>query len=145
MNGHGSGLSRRKRSRHRDARRAASQSPDREEGEEKGNTARRLLKRRTARAAVNKIKLLEASLSDEDCEEENPRRSSGRLRSSRRPAVIQSSSESEGASAHGTQSRPFSEWEEPVCGHSDRCSSIRAFSKTPFSLFSLAGNKGMVG
>lgn len=105
MNGHSSRLSRRKRSRHRDA---VSQSSDREEEEEK--TARRSLKRRTARAAVNKIKLLEASLSD-DCEEENPRRSSGRLRSSRRTAVIQSSSESEGASAHGRQP-----W--PTVGHS---------------------------
>lgn len=102
MNGHGSRLSRRKRSRHRDARRAASQNSDREEEGE--STARRSLKRRTARAAVNKIKRLEASLSDEDCEEENPRRSSGRVRSSRRTAVIQSSSESEGASAHGMQS-----------------------------------------
>lgn len=101
MNGHSSRLSRRKRSRHRDARSAASQSSDREEEK----TARRSLKRRTARAAVSKIKLLEASLSD-DCEEENPRRSSGRLRSSRRTAVIQSSSESEGASAHGRQPRP---------------------------------------
>lgn len=99
MNGHSGRLSRRKRSRHRHARSAASRSSDREEEEK---TARRSLKRRTARAAVNKIKLLEASLSD-DCEEENPRRSSGRLRSSRRTAVIQSSSESEGASARGRQ------------------------------------------
>lgn len=104
LNGHGSRLSLRKRSRPRDARTAASQSCGRREEEENG--ARRSLKRRTARAAVNKIKLLEASLSDEDCDEENPRRSSGRLRSSRRTAVIQSSSESEGAPAGGTQSSP---------------------------------------
>lgn len=96
MNGQGGRLSRRTRSRHRDTRKPMSRSSDREEKEKC-----RLLKRRTARVAVNKIKLLEASLSDEDCEEDEPRR---RLRSSRRTAVIQSSSESEGASAQGRQS-----------------------------------------
>lgn len=61
-------------------------------------STRRQLKRRTARAAVNKMKLLEAS--DEDFEEEKqPMRSSSRLRhtarNSKRAAVIQSSSESD--------------------------------------------------
>lgn len=101
VNGHSSRLHYRRRSCQRDPQRAPSHSSDREEEEK--NTIRRSLKRRTARAAVNKIKLLEASLSEEDCEEDNPRRSSGRLRSSRRPPVIQSSSESEGPPAHGTQ------------------------------------------
>lgn len=105
VNGHSSRLPYRRRSRHRDPQRALSHSSDREEEEEE-NIMRRSLKRRTARAAVNKIKLLEASLSEEDCEEDNPRRSSGRLRSSRRPPVIQSSSESEGPPTHGTQPSP---------------------------------------
>lgn len=94
VNGHSSRLLHSRRNRnHRAPRRAPTQSCDREQE----NTARCSLKRRTAQAAVNKMKLLEASLSEEDCEEENPRRSS------RRPPVIQSSSESEGPSAHGTK------------------------------------------
>lgn len=101
VNGHSSRLPYRRRNRHRDPQRVPFHSFDREEEEE--NPMRSSLKRRTARAAVNKIKLLEASLSEEDCEEDNPRRSSGRLRSSRRPPVIQSSSESEGPPAHGTK------------------------------------------
>lgn len=100
VNGHSSRLAPKKRARHRDSGRATSQSPDTEEGKE--NPGRRFLKRRIAQVAVNKIKLLEASLSEEDYEEDSLRRSSGRLRSSRRTAVIQSSSESEGPSAHGT-------------------------------------------
>lgn len=116
VNGHSRRLAPKKRARHRDSGRATSQSPDREEGKE--NPGRRFLKRRIAQVAVNKIKLLEASLSEEeedDYEEDNPRRSSGRLRSSRRAAVIQSSSESEGPSAHGTLPRPSGRSQRPRC------------------------------
>lgn len=122
VNGHSSRLPYRSRSRHRDPQRAPSHSSDREEEEE--NIMRRSLKRRTARAAVNKIKLLEASLSEEDCEEENLRRSSGRLRSSRRLPVIQSSSESEGPPTHGTQPSPANQVFLKVCRKwvSARCS-----------------------
>lgn len=98
MNGHGSRSSRRNRHFQNDTDRATSQGSDREEE----IIARRSLKRKTARAAVNKIKLLEVS--DEDYEEEKPRRSSSRLRTSKRTAVIQSSSESdEEPSTHGRQ------------------------------------------
>lgn len=91
MNGHGSRSSRRERRRHRDS--------DREEEV----TVRRSLKRKTARAAVNKMKLLEVSDEDfeERDEEEKPRRSSSRLRhtvrAGKRTAVIQSSSDSDEA------------------------------------------------
>lgn len=91
VNGHSSRSSRSAR-RHQD-------DSDRASSPEQGGDGimRRLLKRKTARAAVNKIKLLEAS--DEDYEEEKPRRSSSRLRhtarGSKRTAVIQSSSESD--------------------------------------------------
>ncbi|KAM9359280.1 bromodomain and WD repeat-containing protein 3 [Symphorus nematophorus] len=99
VNGHSSRSSRRERRHHHDSDRATSQGSDREEEEE--ITVRRSLKRKTARAAVNKIKLLEASDEDyeEDEVEEKPRRSSSRLRhtvrASKRAAVIQSSSDSE--------------------------------------------------
>uniref|UniRef100_A0AAQ4S5Y9 Bromodomain and WD repeat domain containing 1 n=1 Tax=Gasterosteus aculeatus aculeatus TaxID=481459 RepID=A0AAQ4S5Y9_GASAC len=91
VNGHGSRSSRRERRRHRDS--------DREEEV----TLRRSLKRKTARAAVNKMKLLEVSDEDfeERDEEEKPRRSSSRLRhtvrAGKRTAVIQSSSDSDEA------------------------------------------------
>ncbi|XP_028274720.1 bromodomain and WD repeat-containing protein 3 [Parambassis ranga] len=100
MNGHSNRSSRMERHHHRD--RTTSQGSDREN--EVG--VRRSLKRKTARAAVNKIKLLEAS--DEDYEEQNedkkPIRSSSRLRQpparvSKRTAVIQSSSDSDGESS----------------------------------------------
>ncbi|XP_033487229.2 bromodomain and WD repeat-containing protein 3 isoform X1 [Epinephelus lanceolatus] len=99
VNGHSSRSSRRERRHQQDSDRATSPGSDREEEEE--ITGRRSLKRKTARAAVNKMKLLEAS--DEDYEEEEaeekPRRSSSRLRqpvrTSKRTAVIQSSSDSE--------------------------------------------------
>ncbi|XP_028428094.1 bromodomain and WD repeat-containing protein 3 isoform X2 [Perca flavescens] len=94
VNGHSSRSSRRERRHHQDSDRATSQGSDREEE----ITVRRSLKRKTARAAVTKMKLLEASDEDYD-EEEKPRRSSSRLRhtvrSSKRTAVIQSSSDSD--------------------------------------------------
>nr|XP_046246221.1 bromodomain and WD repeat-containing protein 3 isoform X2 [Scatophagus argus] len=101
VNGHGSRSSRRERRRHRDSDRATSQGSDREEDEE--ITVRRSLKRKTARAAVNRMKLLEAFSEDFEEEEEEkvekPRRSSSRLRhtvrASKRTAVIQSSSDSD--------------------------------------------------
>ncbi|KAA8593892.1 hypothetical protein FQN60_004726 [Etheostoma spectabile] len=97
VNGHSSRSSRRERRHHQDSDRATSQGSDREEE----ITVRRSLKRKTARAAVTKMKLLEASDEDyeEEEEEEKPRRSSSRLRhtarSSKRTAVIQSSSDSD--------------------------------------------------
>lgn len=99
MNGHSSRSSRRERRPRCDSDRATSQGSDREEV-----TVRGSLKRKTARAAVNKMKLLEAS--DEDYqEEEKPRRSSSRLRHtvrvSKRTAVLKSSSESDEESAAG--------------------------------------------
>ncbi|XP_051253294.1 bromodomain and WD repeat-containing protein 3 isoform X2 [Dicentrarchus labrax] len=99
VNGHSSRSSRRERRHRRNSDRATSQGSDREEEEEV--TVRRSLKRKTARAAVNKIKLLEASDEDyeEEEEEEKPRRSSSRLRhpvrASKRTAVIQSSSDTD--------------------------------------------------
>ncbi|XP_044057569.1 bromodomain and WD repeat-containing protein 3 isoform X2 [Siniperca chuatsi] len=108
VNGHGSRSSRRERRHHQDSDRATSQGSDREEE----ITVRRSLKRKTARAAVNKMKLLEASDEDfeeeEEEEEEKPRRSSSRLRHtvrvSKRTAVIQSSSDSdEESSAQASQ------------------------------------------
>lgn len=105
VNGHGSRSSHRERRRHQDSDRATSQGS---EGEEE-ITVRRSLKRKTARAAVNKIKLLEASDEDfEEEEEEKPRRSSSRLRhtvrASKRTAVILSSSDSdEKSSTRGRQ------------------------------------------
>uniref|UniRef100_A0A1A8I7N1 Bromodomain and WD repeat domain containing 1 n=1 Tax=Nothobranchius kuhntae TaxID=321403 RepID=A0A1A8I7N1_NOTKU len=78
--------------------------------QERKVTTHRYLKRKTARAAVNKMKLLEAS--DEDFEEEGkeqkkrPKRSSNRLhqlaRTSKWAAVIQSSSDEE-SSLSGSQ------------------------------------------
>uniref|UniRef100_UPI003AAF57AB bromodomain and WD repeat-containing protein 3 n=1 Tax=Centroberyx gerrardi TaxID=166262 RepID=UPI003AAF57AB len=99
VNGHSSRSSRREKRRHEESDKGTSQGS---EGEE-GFVGRRFLKRKTARAAVNKIKLLEAADEDyeeEEEEEEKPTRSSSRLRqsttrSSKRTAVIQSSSDSE--------------------------------------------------
>lgn len=101
MNGHGGRSSRRDR--------AASPGSDQADEEEEPS-GRRALKRKTARAAVNKIKFLEVSDEDyeeQEEEEEKPRRSSSRLRqtgrASKRTAVIQSSSDSEDEpSTHGT-------------------------------------------
>ncbi|XP_034556699.1 bromodomain and WD repeat-containing protein 3 isoform X2 [Notolabrus celidotus] len=100
VNGHNSKPSRGERRQHQAFDRALSQGSDGEE-EEENITVRRSLKRKTARAAVNKIKLLEAS--DEDYEEEEaeekPNRSSSRLHQTahagKRTAVIQSTSESD--------------------------------------------------
>lgn len=97
MNGHSSRSSHRRRHLH-DSDRTTSQGSDREEGVE----IRRFLKRKTARAAVKMMKLLEAS--DEDFEEEDkPTRSSSRLRHtarvSKRAALFQSSSDSDGESS----------------------------------------------
>uniref|UniRef100_A0A665U0E2 Bromodomain and WD repeat domain containing 1 n=1 Tax=Echeneis naucrates TaxID=173247 RepID=A0A665U0E2_ECHNA len=96
MNGHSSRSSQRERRHHQESDRATSQGSDREEEKV---TARRSLKRKTARAAVNKIKLLEVSDEDDE-EEEQTRRSSSRLRhtarASKRTAVIESSSDSDG-------------------------------------------------
>ncbi|MEQ2191132.1 hypothetical protein XENOCAPTIV_021626 [Xenoophorus captivus] len=96
MNGHsGRALRRERRCRH-DSDGDSSHDSDRKEEA----TFPRLLKRKTARAAVSKIKLLEASDEDYEEEERMPRRSSSRLRHtariSKRSAVIQSSSESDG-------------------------------------------------
>ncbi|KAM9318229.1 bromodomain and WD repeat-containing protein 3 [Pholidichthys leucotaenia] len=111
MNGHSSRSSRRERRHQRNSDGATSQGS----GLEDGITARRPLKRKTARAAVNKMKLLEAS--DEDFEEEDgekPRRSSSRLRltarASKRTAVIQSSSDEE-SSAEASQNTNESDGE----------------------------------
>lgn len=99
MNGHSGRSSRRERRRHRDSVR------------EEEITVRSSFKRKTARAAVNKMKLLEAldEEFEEQDEEEKPRRSSTRLRhtvrSSKRTAMIQISSDSdEQPSRRGIQS-----------------------------------------
>ncbi|XP_056140108.1 bromodomain and WD repeat-containing protein 3 [Lampris incognitus] len=99
MNGHSSRPSRRETHRFGNSDRSTSQGSDEEEeGDKKEIVGRRLLKRKTARAAFNKIKQLEAS--DDDFEEEERlTRSSSRLRHAtravKRTAVIQSSSDSE--------------------------------------------------
>ncbi|XP_054649152.1 bromodomain and WD repeat-containing protein 3 isoform X3 [Dunckerocampus dactyliophorus] len=95
MNGHASRSCRRERHPLRESDRSSSWGSDREE-----LTIRRSLKRKTARAAVNRIKLIEASdYEDEEEEEAEPRRSSSRLRNaprpSKRPPVLQSSSDSD--------------------------------------------------
>lgn len=99
MNGHSGRSSRRERRQRSDSDRAMSPGSD----EEEEKSARRSLKRKTARAAVNKIKLLEAS---EEEDEDKPKRSSNRLRhltsSNKRTAVIQSSSESD-EDSHNTK------------------------------------------
>ncbi|KAM9734018.1 bromodomain and WD repeat-containing protein 3 [Menidia menidia] len=101
VNGHAgsSWSSRRERRRQRDSDRATSQGSEREEDA----AARRPLKRKTARAAVDKMKLLEASDEDYEDKEEMPTRSSSRLRQpprvTKRTAVIQSSSDSDGESS----------------------------------------------
>ncbi|XP_029026546.1 bromodomain and WD repeat-containing protein 3 isoform X2 [Betta splendens] len=123
MNGCSSRSSRRER-RHQDSDRAMSHGSDKED------EVRRPLKRKTARAAVNKMKLLDAS--DEDYEAEDgqkQRRSSSRLRhtarSSKRTAVIQSSSESDAEpSAQATiESDGESKDEEEVYGSDSSSSS----------------------
>lgn len=96
MNGHSSRASRRERHHHRNSDQASSHDSDREEEV----TVPRFLKRKTARAAVSKMKQLEASDEDYEEEERKPRRSSSWLRHTsrigKRTAVIQSSSESDG-------------------------------------------------
>ncbi|XP_026224238.1 bromodomain and WD repeat-containing protein 3 isoform X2 [Anabas testudineus] len=127
MNGHSSRSSRSERRHHRNSDRDMSQGSDREE--EENITVRRSLKRKTARAAVNKIKLLEASDEDyEEEEEEKPRRSSSRLRhtarSSKRTAVIQSSSDSDGeASTRATKESDGESKDEEDANGSDVSSS----------------------
>ncbi|XP_038817096.1 bromodomain and WD repeat-containing protein 3-like [Salvelinus namaycush] len=100
MNGH-SRKSGRERRLSSESERSPSQGTDtyREEDEEE-NVGRRTMKRKTARAAVNKMKLLEASEENYGSaseEEDKHRRKSSHhaTRVSKRTAVIQSSSESE--------------------------------------------------
>ncbi|XP_041659062.1 bromodomain and WD repeat-containing protein 3 isoform X2 [Cheilinus undulatus] len=101
VNGHSSRSSRRKRRHYQDG--TVSEGSD---GEADETAIRKSLKRKTARAAVNKIKLLEVSDNDdeegEEEEEEKPNKSSRShhpARSSKRAAVIQSSSDSEDESS----------------------------------------------
>lgn len=105
MNGHSSRSSRRERRKRWDSDRPTSQGSDRGEGEVNGRGS---LKRKTARAAVDRIKLLEVSDDDDDEEkvEEMPKRTSSRqaARAGKRSAVIQSSSDSDGEnSSQGEQ------------------------------------------
>ncbi|XP_076001297.1 bromodomain and WD repeat-containing protein 3 [Genypterus blacodes] len=97
VNGHSSRSTHKEKRHYSDSDRATSQGSDREEEEE--ITVRRTLKRKTARAAVNKIKLLEVSDEDYEEEEEKPTRTSSRLRhttrAGKRTAVIHSSSDSD--------------------------------------------------
>ncbi|XP_074535944.1 PH-interacting protein isoform X2 [Halichoeres trimaculatus] len=99
VNGHNSKPSRGERRQHQDSDGASSQGSEGEEEEEEEEIMGRRSKRKTARAAVNKMKLLEASDEDyEEEEEEKPNRSSRLQRAahaSKRTAVIQSTSESE--------------------------------------------------
>ncbi|XP_072316915.1 bromodomain and WD repeat-containing protein 3 [Eucyclogobius newberryi] len=94
VNGHKSRSSRRDRRRHSESDRTSS-------GSEEEASGRRALKRKTAQAAVNKIKLLEASEDEgsekEEDQETSPRNSHLRnsTRNTKRTAVIKSSSESE--------------------------------------------------
>ncbi|XP_038141769.1 bromodomain and WD repeat-containing protein 3 isoform X1 [Cyprinodon tularosa] len=117
MNGHSSRASRREKRRHRDSDGASSHDSEREEEA----TAPRLLKRKTARDAVSKIKLLEASDEDYEEEESRPRRSSSRI--SKRTAVIQSSSDSDGKlstrDSRNTQESNESSSEDDVTGSDD--------------------------
>ncbi|XP_041734494.2 bromodomain and WD repeat-containing protein 3 isoform X2 [Coregonus clupeaformis] len=102
MNGHSRTFGR-ERQRGSDSERSPSQGTDTYRDEEE-NVGRRTLKRKTARAAVNKMKLLEASEEDYGSaseDEDKHRRKSSRhaTRASKRTAVIQSSSESEDQSS----------------------------------------------
>ncbi|XP_032401579.1 bromodomain and WD repeat-containing protein 3-like isoform X2 [Xiphophorus hellerii] len=112
MNGHSSRASRRERHHHPNSDQASSHDSDREEEV----TVPRFLKRKTARAAVSKMKRLEASDEDYEEEERKPRRSSSWLphtsRIGKRTAVIQSSSESDGElSTEGSQNTKESDSE----------------------------------
>ncbi|XP_033832387.1 bromodomain and WD repeat-containing protein 3 [Periophthalmus magnuspinnatus] len=95
VNGHSSRPSLRDRRQRSESDRASSDS------EEEEASGRRALKRRTAQAAVNKIKLLEASEEEgsekEEQQDQSPRNSHLRnpSRTNKRAAVIKSSSESE--------------------------------------------------
>ncbi|XP_077579286.1 bromodomain and WD repeat-containing protein 3 isoform X2 [Stigmatopora nigra] len=112
MNGHASRSSRRERRHRRAFNQTSSPASDGEEEDE--ITIRRSLKRKTARAAVNKIKLLEASDEEdedegdeeEEEEEEEEKPIGSRLRktprSNKRTTVLQSSSDSE--EQHGSGS-----------------------------------------
>ena len=102
MNGHGARSSRREKSRRHD-----SQESSLDEDEEvEDHAGHRFLKRKTARAAINKMRLLDASDDNYEEEEEKEakklkRSSTSRLRQtpSKRTAVIQSDSDSEDASS----------------------------------------------
>uniref|UniRef100_A0A087YEB4 Bromodomain and WD repeat domain containing 1 n=2 Tax=Poecilia formosa TaxID=48698 RepID=A0A087YEB4_POEFO len=114
MNGHSSRASRRERRHQRNSDRASSHDSDREEEV----TVPRFLKRKTARAAVSKMKQLEASDEDYEEEERKPRSSSSSSwlrhasRTGKRSAVIQSSSESDGElSTEGSQNTKESDSE----------------------------------
>ncbi|XP_061682626.1 bromodomain and WD repeat-containing protein 3 isoform X2 [Syngnathoides biaculeatus] len=98
INGHSSRSSRWEKRLLQDSDRASSQGSDGKEEEE--ITFRRSLKRKTARAAVNKIKLLEASNQDyDDEEEEEEQLIRSRLRNisraNKRTTVLESSSDSD--------------------------------------------------
>lgn len=107
MNGHCRKFGRERRL-SSESERSPSQGTDTYRDEEE-NVGRRTLKRKTARAAVNKMKLLEASEEDYGSaseDEDKHRRKSSRhaTRVSKRTAVIQSSSESEDqSSASGSE------------------------------------------
>ncbi|XP_008423491.1 bromodomain and WD repeat-containing protein 3 [Poecilia reticulata] len=114
MNGHSSRASRRERRHQRNSDRASSHDSDREEEV----TVPRFLKRKTARAAVSKMKQLEASDEDYEEEERKPRSGSSSRwlrhtsRTGKRTAVIQSSSESDGElSTEGSQNTKESDSE----------------------------------
>ncbi|XP_021165006.2 bromodomain and WD repeat-containing protein 3 isoform X1 [Fundulus heteroclitus] len=121
MNGHSSRASRRERRSHRNSDRASSSH---DSGRKEDAAGPRLLKRKTARAAVSKMKLLEASDEDEE-EERRPTQSgsSSRLRhtarTAKRTAVIQSSSESDGKSSTGDSQESTQESDSESTGEED--------------------------
>ncbi|XP_037124161.1 bromodomain and WD repeat-containing protein 3 isoform X2 [Syngnathus acus] len=113
MNGHATRSFARDRRQLQDSDRGLSQGSDGDEEEE--ITIRRSLQRKTARVAVNRMKLLEASdeedekVEDDDNEEPIRSRLRNTSRASKRSAVLQSSSESDGEPQASVNSKELSE------------------------------------
>lgn len=113
MNGHCRKFGRERRL-SSESERSPSQGTDTYRDEEE-NVGRRTMKRKTARAAVNKMKLLEASEEDYGSaseDEDKHRRKSSRhaTRVSKRTAVSQSSSESEEQSSAQSEHTVSLDW-----------------------------------
>ncbi|XP_073673576.1 bromodomain and WD repeat-containing protein 3 [Garra rufa] len=127
MNGHSRSHERQRPRPCSDSDQECSQGSDASENESSSSVSRRPRTRKTAMAAVNKMKLMDTLEEDEGSDEEEHRGSTRpATRASKRTAVIQSSSDSEGGGGESSESDVSASEEEKSDGSADSDSSAQS-------------------